>query len=104
VHGHCHQQAVLKMDGERAVLGRLGLDFEVLDSGCCGMAGSFGFEKDKYEVSVRCAERVLLPALRSASPDTMIVTNGFSCREQIEQLAGRRPLHLAEVLQLSLGS
>ena len=102
VHGHCHQQAVLKMDDERAVLKRLGLDFDILDSGCCGMAGSFGFEKDKYEVSVRCAERVLLPAVQSANPDTMIVTNGFSCREQIEQLSGRRPLHLAEVLQRSL--
>jgi FAD/FMN-containing dehydrogenase/Fe-S oxidoreductase len=104
VHGHCHQQAVLKMDAERAVLERLGLDFEVLDSGCCGMAGSFGFEKDKYEVSLRCAERVLMPAVRAASAQTMILTNGFSCRAQIEELSGRRPLHLAEVLQLSLGS
>jgi FAD/FMN-containing dehydrogenase/Fe-S oxidoreductase len=102
VHGHCHQQAVLKMDDERSVLERLGLDFEILDSGCCGMAGSFGFERDKYDVSVKCAERVLLPALRRASPDTLVLANGFSCRAQIEELAGRRPMHLAELLDRSL--
>ena len=99
VHGHCHHQSVLKMDAEREVLKRLGLDFEVLDSGCCGMAGSFGFEEDKYEVSVKCAERVLLPAVRGAGADTLIVTNGFACRAQIESLSGRRPLHLAELLE-----
>jgi Fe-S oxidoreductase len=102
VHGHCHQQAVLKMDAEREVLERLGLDVEVLDSGCCGMAGSFGFEREKYDVSVKCAERVLLPAVKTAPLDALILTNGFSCRAQIEELAGRRPLHLAEVLQMSL--
>jgi Fe-S oxidoreductase len=102
VHGHCHQQAVLKMDAEREILGRLGLDYEVLDSGCCGMAGSFGFERDKYDVSIKCAERVLLPAVRRAGADTLIVTNGFSCRAQIEELSGRTPLHLAEVLRMSL--
>ena len=102
VHGHCHQQAVLKMDAERAVLDRLGLDYEVLDSGCCGMAGSFGFEREKYDVSIKCAERVLLPAVRRASADTLIVTNGFSCRAQIEELSGRKPVHLAEVLKWAL--
>jgi Fe-S oxidoreductase len=102
VHAHCHQQAVLGLQDERAVLGRLGLDCEVLDSGCCGMAGSFGFDARKYDVSVRCAERVLLPALRAAAPDTLVVTNGFSCRAQIEALAARRPLHLAELLAMSL--
>jgi len=102
VHGHCHQQAVLKMDAERAVLDRLGLEYEVLDSGCCGMAGSYGFEREKYDVSVKCAERVLLPAVRRASPDTLIITNGFSCRAQIEELAERTPVHLAEVLKWAL--
>jgi Fe-S oxidoreductase len=82
-------------------LKRLGLDFEVLDSGCCGMAGSFGFEAAKYDVSVKCAERVLLPAVKTAAADTLILANGFSCRAQIEELAGRRPLHLAEVLALA---
>jgi len=102
VHGHCHQQAVLKMDAEREVLKRLGLECDVLDSGCCGMAGSFGFEAEKYDVSVKCAERVLLPAVKRASPDTLIVTNGFSCRAQIEELGGRRPHHLAELLRMAL--
>jgi Fe-S oxidoreductase len=99
VHGHCHQQSVLKMDAERAVLDRLGLDYQVLDSGCCGMAGSYGFEREKYDVSIKCAERVLMPAVRGASAHTLIVTNGFSCRAQIEELSGRRPLHLAELLE-----
>jgi Fe-S oxidoreductase len=103
VHGHCHQQAVLKMDAERAVLTKLGLDYQLLDSGCCGMAGSFGFERDKYEVSLRCAERVLLPAVRNADAQTLVMTNGFSCRAQIEELSGRTPLHLAQVLQAAIG-
>jgi Fe-S oxidoreductase len=90
------------MDAERTVLERLGLDFEVLDSGCCGMAGSFGFEAAKYDVSVACAERVLLPAVRKLDAQALLLTNGFSCRAQIEELGGRRPLHLAEVLNMGL--
>jgi Fe-S oxidoreductase len=103
VHGHCHHQSVLKMGAEREVLQRLGLDFDILDSGCCGMAGSFGFEKSKYDVSMKCGERVLLPAVRHAEADTLIVANGFSCREQIVQTTDREPLHLAEVLALAAG-
>ena len=99
VHAHCHHQAVLKTDPLRELLERLGADFEILDSGCCGMAGSFGFEEAKYDVSVKCAERVLLPAVKRAAADTLVVTNGFSCRAQIEQLAGQRPLHVAELLR-----
>jgi Fe-S oxidoreductase len=99
VHAHCHHQALLKTDGLRELLGRLGADFEILDSGCCGMAGSFGFEKDKYDVSVKCAERVLVPAIRHAGADALIVTNGFSCRAQIEQLCGQQPVHVAELLR-----
>jgi Fe-S oxidoreductase len=86
------------------LLKRTGLDFHVLDSGCCGMAGSFGFEAEKYDVSVKIGERVLLPAVRSAAPDTLIITDGFSCFQQIEGLTGRRPLHIAEVLQLAISS
>jgi FAD/FMN-containing dehydrogenase/Fe-S oxidoreductase len=103
VHGHCHHKSVLKFDSERELLKRLDLDFEILDSGCCGMAGSFGFEKDKYEVSVQIGERVLLPAVRAASDDTLIVADGFSCFQQIEQLTGRRALHIAEVLRMAIG-
>jgi Fe-S oxidoreductase/FAD/FMN-containing dehydrogenase len=102
VHGHCHHKAVLKMDAELSLMKKLGLDVELLDSGCCGMAGSFGFERDKYEVSMRCAERVLLPAVRGAAADTLLVAGGFSCREQIQQTTGRQALHLAQVLQMAL--
>ena len=102
VHAHCHHQAVLKTDALRELLERLGLDFELLDSGCCGMAGSFGFEEAKYDVSVKCAERVLLPRISRCPADALIVTDGFSCRAQIEELAHRRPLHPAELLSISL--
>jgi Fe-S oxidoreductase len=102
VHGHCHQLAVLKMKAERELYKRIGLEFEILDSGCCGMAGSFGFESEHYDVSVKCGERVLLPAVREAKKDILIVMDGFSCHEQVEELAHRRPLHTAEVLLKAL--
>ncbi len=102
VHGHCHHKAVMHMDAEVALLKKLGLDFELLDSGCCGMAGAFGFEKEHYDVSIACGERVLLPAVREARDNTLIIANGFSCREQIEQCTNRKTLHLAEVLKMAL--
>ncbi|MGH7718479.1 MAG: FAD-binding and (Fe-S)-binding domain-containing protein [Gemmatimonadaceae bacterium] len=102
VQAHCHHRAVMKTHDEMAVLSRLGLDYTVLDSGCCGMAGAFGFEKAHYDVSIRCGERVLLPAVRSAAEDTLIIADGFSCREQIAQATGRDALHLAQVLQMAL--
>lgn len=102
VHGHCHHKAIMKMKDEEAVLSRLGLDFHLLDSGCCGMAGAFGFEKDHYDLSIKAGERVLLPAVRNADKDTIIIADGFSCREQIEQTTDRKALHLAEVLQMAL--
>jgi Fe-S oxidoreductase len=102
VHGHCHQKAVLGMASESVLLAGTGLDAQVLDAGCCGMAGAFGFEAEHYAVSIGAGERVLLPAVRAAAPDTLIVANGFSCREQIAQTTGRRALHLAEVLRLGL--
>ena len=98
VQGHCHHKSVFTMNAEEEVLSKLGLDFEILDSGCCGMAGAFGFEKDHYDISVRAAERVLLPRLREAPDKTLILADGFSCREQIRQLSGLRAHHLAEVL------
>jgi FAD/FMN-containing dehydrogenase/Fe-S oxidoreductase len=104
VHGHCHHKSVLKFDAEQELLKRLGLDFQVLDSGCCGMAGSFGFEAEKYDVSVAIGERVLLPAVRAAAPDTLIIADGFSCFQQIEGLTGRRALHIAEVLQSAIST
>jgi FAD/FMN-containing dehydrogenase/Fe-S oxidoreductase len=102
VHAHCHHKSVLKFDSESELLKRTGLDFHVLDSGCCGMAGSFGFEAEKYDVSVKIGERVLLPAVRAAAADTLIITDGFSCYQQIEGLTGRKALHITEVLQMAI--
>ena len=98
VHGHCHQMALLTMTDEIALLKATGAEVEMLDSGCCGMAGPFGLEKDKFDVSQALAERVLLPAARAAAHDTILVSNGFSCREQVRQNTSRRAVHLAEVL------
>jgi FAD/FMN-containing dehydrogenase/Fe-S oxidoreductase len=103
VQAHCHHHAVMKLDDEKRVLTKLGLDFAMLDGGCCGMAGSFGFERgDHYHLSTACAERTLLPTIRAAAPNTLLLANGFSCREQIAQGTGRRALHLAEVIQMAL--
>ncbi|HEX7003084.1 MAG TPA: FAD-binding and (Fe-S)-binding domain-containing protein [Trueperaceae bacterium] len=104
VHAHCHHQSVIRLDAEIACLKKLGLDYDVLESGCCGMAGSFGFESEKYEVSMRAGERVLLPAVRSAGPETLIIANGFSCKQQIAQGTDRRALHLAQVVSLAMRS
>jgi FAD/FMN-containing dehydrogenase/Fe-S oxidoreductase len=101
VHGHCHQKSVLGMKGEESILRALGLDYRILDSGCCGMAGAFGFEETHYDVSVQVGELRLLPAVREASDDTLIIADGFSCREQISQLTGRYALHLADVIRMA---
>jgi FAD/FMN-containing dehydrogenase/Fe-S oxidoreductase len=102
VHGHCHHKSVFKMTAEEAVLTRMGIDYTAPAPGCCGMAGSFGFEHDKYEVSMAVGELELLPAVRAASPHHLIIANGFSCREQIAQSTDRHALHLAEVIQMAL--
>jgi FAD/FMN-containing dehydrogenase/Fe-S oxidoreductase len=102
VHGHCHQKALIKMGSVEKILSKMGVDFEMLDSGCCGMAGGFGFEKDHYDISIKVGESVLLPAVRSASPETLIIADGFSCREQISQCTNRRAIHMAEVIQRAL--
>jgi FAD/FMN-containing dehydrogenase/Fe-S oxidoreductase len=102
VHGHCHHKSIMKFDRDEKLLHELGLNFKVVDSGCCGMAGAFGFEKDHYDVSIACGERVLLPEVRKASEDTLLIADGFSCREQISQTTNRHALHLAEVLQMAL--
>jgi len=98
VHGHCHQKSLMTMKDEMSLLRSTGAEVELLDSGCCGMAGPFGFEKDKFEVSQTLAERVLLPAVRAAGERDLLVSNGFSCREQIKQNSPRTAVHLAEVL------
>ncbi|KAA9041785.1 FAD-binding oxidoreductase [Ginsengibacter hankyongi] len=103
IQGHCHHKAIMKIDADKRLLKRTGLDFEVLDSGCCGMAGYFGYEKgEHYDVSIGAGERVLLPAVRTAGKETFIIADGFSCREQIAQETDRKGLHLAQVLQMAL--
>jgi Fe-S oxidoreductase len=102
MHGHCHHKAIMKMTAEEAVLRRAGVDFTTPAPGCCGMAGAFGFEKEKYEISRAIGELELLPAVRHAPTDWLIVADGFSCREQIAQETDRHALHLAEVLQMAL--
>ena len=95
---HCHHHAVLDKKAEKELIETLPVKAEILDQGCCGMAGAFGFEADKYELSRTIAERGILPKIKAASKETVLLANGFSCREQIEQLTGRRTLHLAEYL------
>jgi FAD/FMN-containing dehydrogenase/Fe-S oxidoreductase len=102
VQGHCHHKAIMRLKEEKSLMEKMGLNHEVLESGCCGMAGSFGYEKDKYDVSIACGERSLLPAVRKAGLSTIIIADGFSCKEQIAQETNRHALHLAEVLQLGL--
>jgi len=102
LHGHCHQKALMQITHAEKLLRRMGIELTTLDSGCCGMAGPFGFDREKYTLSQAIGERVLLPAIRAAGEDTLIITDGFSCREQIYQSTGRRAYHLAEIIQLSL--
>jgi len=104
VHGHCHHKSVMRMTDEEAVLRKMGIDFQTPAPGCCGMAGAFGFESDKYEISVAIGELELLPAVRKASPECLIIADGFSCREQIAQCTDRHALHLAEVIQMAMRS
>jgi Fe-S oxidoreductase len=104
VHGHCHHKAIMTLTDEEQVLAKLGLDAEILHAGCCGLAGSFGYERgERYQVSMKAGERVLLlPAVREAAKDTLIIADGFSCQEQIAHGSDRRALHIAQVLQLAM--
>lgn len=104
VHRHCHQNSIMKFAADKKLLAKLGLEFEVLDSGCCGMAGAFGFEKEHYDVSIACGERVLLPRVRDSAKDTLVIADGFSCREQICQTTDRNAMHMAQVMQLAIES
>lgn len=100
VHLHCHHHSVLKKDAEESILKKHGIESEILDAGCCGMAGAFGFEKEKYDLSMQIGEQKLLPKIRATPEDHLIIADGFSCREQIEQATGRKTYHLAEVLDV----
>jgi Fe-S oxidoreductase len=98
LHGHCHQKALGSTGADVALLEAAGIETSAPDTGCCGMSGSFGFRRETYETSVKIAGLSLLPKIRAAAPETLIVADGFSCREQIEALGGRQTAHLAEVL------
>jgi FAD/FMN-containing dehydrogenase/Fe-S oxidoreductase len=102
LHGHCHHKAVLKFGDEEALLRRMGVELKSLDSGCCGMAGPFGFESANTAIAQALGERVLLPAVRACGPETIVLTDGFSCHEQIAQNTNREPLHIAEVLRMAM--
>jgi Fe-S oxidoreductase len=102
LHGHCHQKAIMGMHADEEVLAKAGVRYRLLDSGCCGMAGSFGFERDKADLSVRIGELVLLPEVRTAPPDCLVIADGYSCREQIAQCTNRHAVHLADVLKMAL--
>lgn len=98
MQAHCHHHSVLDFSADERVLEKMGMQAQTLPSGCCGMAGSFGFEAEKFDVSMAAAERVLLPQVRKAPSQMVVLANGFSCREQIEQGTGRQTLHLAELV------
>ncbi|MEU6521273.1 FAD-linked oxidase C-terminal domain-containing protein [Streptomyces sp. NPDC046924] len=100
--GHCHQRATGGTDPDRRLLEEMGLEVDDLRGGCCGLAGSWGFESGKYEISLDCGEQALLPAVRDAGEDCLVVADGFSCKTQIEDAGtGRRALHVAEVMKLA---
>lgn len=102
VHVHCHQHASLDGSADARLLGWMGVETDLLDAGCCGLAGSFGFKAENHELSMRIGEHQLMPAVRAADDDTLLVTNGFSCREQIRQATGRETMTIAEVIDLAL--
>ncbi len=102
VHRHCHHEAVMGTSSERQLLEAMGLGLEVLDSGCCGMAGSFGFKSAHYDLSVAIGEHRLLPMVCDAGKETLLVADGFSCRTQIQHLTRRRALHTAEVVHMAM--
>ncbi|TQK42486.1 FAD/FMN-containing dehydrogenase [Streptomyces sp. SLBN-118] len=103
VQTHCHQHAVMAYDADRELMRRAGLDADVLDAGCCGLAGNFGFERGHHDLSLAVGEQGVLPAVRNCAPNALVIADGFSCRTQIEQSStGRRAMHLAEALALSL--
>ncbi len=102
IQGHCHQAAIFGLGGQKKMLEKMGVEASIMDSGCCGLAGSFGFEQDKYDLSMKIAHRAMTPKIEESSPDTLIVANGFSCHTQITQTTDRKPVHLAQVIQMGL--
>ncbi len=102
VHGHCHQKALFGMKADMQLLAEMGVDAKLLGTGCCGMAGAFGFKPEHYDLSIKAGELGLLPAVRGAGPETLVVASGYSCREQIAQCTAREGLHIADVARRAL--
>jgi len=103
LHGHCHQKAFAVLSPVQKVLGLIpGLEVKTIDSSCCGMAGSFGYEAEHYEVSMQMGELSLFPAIKEANNDSLIVADGTSCRSQIQHGTSKEALHVARVLQMAL--
>ena len=98
LHGHCHQKALVGTAPTVAMLKSAGYEVSEVDSGCCGMAGSFGFEKEHYDLSTTIGNRRLAPAVKAASAEVEVVAPGISCRQQIDHLAGRKAKHPVELL------
>jgi Fe-S oxidoreductase len=98
LHGHCHQKALVGTAPTTAMLKAAGYEVNEVDSGCCGMAGSFGFEKEHYDLSTKIANRRLVPAVNAVGPEVEVAAPGISCRQQIEHLAGRKAKHPAELM------
>lgn len=102
VHGHCHHKTVLDWGGEQKTLDKMGVEKDIPEDGCCGMAGAFGFETEHFEVAQKCGERVLLPKLEKTDKSTLVIADGFSCREMISQNTDRHALHMAEVIRMAM--
>jgi Fe-S oxidoreductase len=100
--GHCHQRATGGVDADQKVLRQMGIDVEPVSGGCCGLAGSWGFEQGKYQLSLDCGEQALLPSIRK-NPDALVVANGFSCQTQIADV-GAKALHLGQVMAMANAS
>ncbi|MBO0864274.1 MAG: FAD-binding oxidoreductase, partial [Mycobacterium sp.] len=101
--GHCHQRATGGVDADQQVLAKMGIDVQSVSGGCCGLAGSWGFEQGKYQLSLDCGEQALLPAIRE-NAGALVVANGFSCQTQIRDAGAATPLHLAQVMTMADGS
>lgn len=104
IHGHCHQKALYGTKGMKGIFGQTNQSVSEIPSGCCGMAGSFGYEEEHYEISRKIGESILFPAVRSMKKDTTLVANGFSCRHQVEHFTGVKPKHWVEVIRAKQSS
>ena len=102
LHGHCHQKAITGIEMTENILSKVGYQVTTIQSACCGMAGSFGYEKEHYEISEAMAMRSLIPAVNAAKTSTGIATTGVSCHQQIEQFSNRESLHVVQWLARAL--